>query len=295
MKVDLSWSTRAIKAIPAFFRFWNDIDIYIEDQKTHTQLIYRELIKKIAADRFSVEKVFPLGNREAVIAACKSDQGTGGRARLYVIDGDLNLLTGAQAPRIRRLFQHSVYCVENYLISELAVIELLYEELAHKDKATIKSELAFSTWVNEVLCLTDLFKMFAVQRILTPSAISVGAGIGGLLAKSNPPSVDRNLVRDEVKRIYKDLCTEKGKSVVDATLLLVTEKLSGFKDQFAAISGKDYLMKALRWQIHKTAKIKGSRESVELRLARHCNIRTHKDFTKAVESAAKLKTSKPPS
>src|SRR5208283_2113686 len=122
------WSSKAKKAKAVFFRQWNDIDIFIEDTEKSSKKIFRQILSRCFVDKYRVAEIFPLGGREAVITACQGDQIDGGNPRIYLIDGDLSLILGIRVPSLKRLFVLPIYCIENLLIDETAVVEVLFEE-----------------------------------------------------------------------------------------------------------------------------------------------------------------------
>lgn len=287
MTSGLSWPKRALLAVPVFFRRWNDIDVYIEDSRRHTHNIYCELINRVGNGRFVVAKVFPLGGRNEVLAACRADQRRGGRPRLYVIDGDLDLLTGEPTPPLQRLFRHKAYCIENYLIDETAAIEVLYEELADDEKAAIRKRLAFDKWELHIECVTELFVMFAVQKQLAPMAASVATGFSKIVTNANPPYLNKKSVYKLIASIYDGLCATHGHDVVMPITLEIYDRLLSYTPPSLAVSGKDYLLKLFRWYIAKQTKISATAKSLELRLAKFCNIHQHIEWVTALETTAR--------
>jgi Protein of unknown function (DUF4435) len=289
MKHVLAWPEKALRAIPVFFRRWNDIDIYIEDTRKHTQHIYCELINKVGNGRFCVAKVFPLGHRNAVLTACKGDQKKGGRHRLYIIDGDLDLLTGESIPSLRRLYRHDVYCIENYLIDESAAVEVLYDEMADVEKPEIKKRLDFPQWEQQVECVAELFVMFALQRLFTPTKASISVGFPKIVSNTKPPSLNAKSVERLIAEIYTDLTTHHGADAVMKNLIMVHNRLAKHQPPSIVVSAKDYLVKLFRWYLAKQTKISATAKSLELRLAKACDIGKHKRFVAALEQASRTR------
>jgi hypothetical protein len=103
-------------------RAYNDLEIYVED--VASQNMYVRLFNRMLDGLGTISNVFPLHDRSRVIAACQADRGGSLPKRLYVIDGDFDLLLGNSPPVLGRLYRLSVYCSENLLLSERAVLEI---------------------------------------------------------------------------------------------------------------------------------------------------------------------------
>ena len=78
-------------ATSVFYQQYNEVDIYIEDMTTGAAKLYKNIFKRVFEGNKRLEKVFELGGRENVIEACRNDNDSNDRARIYIIDGDLKL------------------------------------------------------------------------------------------------------------------------------------------------------------------------------------------------------------
>ena len=118
----------ARKAKALFYHKFNDVDIYVEDTGLGAKKLYEIVFGRVFEGRYRVAEIFPLGGRQAVIDKCKGDSLDSERPRVYVIDGDLELMIGVKARKDKRLVVLSRYCIENYLVDELAALSILDEE-----------------------------------------------------------------------------------------------------------------------------------------------------------------------
>ncbi len=110
---------RSRRAIGRLMAPYNDIDIYVEDI-TYVG-VYERLINRALAGRAKVTKVIPLGPRDIVISAARDDDGVGGRPRLYIVDGDLDLIASIRQRSHKNLHRLRVYSVENLLFEQNAL------------------------------------------------------------------------------------------------------------------------------------------------------------------------------
>ena len=120
MTTSVRYPPSAARALGLLTSHNNDIEIYVED--TSTPNLWVKLLRKYLPPNIRLNDVNVLGSRVTVIQACKLDQQLDGRKKLYIIDGDLELLIGKHRPRLRHLYRLRGYCVENYLMHEDALV-----------------------------------------------------------------------------------------------------------------------------------------------------------------------------
>ncbi len=270
-----TWSFEAKKAKPVFFRAWNDIDIYIEDTGIPTKKLFKELLSRCCAGKYRVAEVFPLGGRNAVIDACTNDQTPDGRPRVYIVDGDLDLINGT-IPKLNRLFSLPVYCIENFLIDESAIIEILYEEHPSKEKDNLKKEMDFDGWLESVNePLIDLFIDYALCKSIIPTRETVQYKIKNLVS-SGDGSIDNSKVIRRCKDIEESLITSIGQDeLLRRKLQLVSSlKIREIYNSKVIASGKHYLLPLLRIRMHLLVKFRVTNDSLNMRLAKYCDIKS---------------------
>jgi hypothetical protein len=110
----IKYSPRAARAIGLLKSFYNDIEIFVEDNASPNMHLF--ICRAVLGGRVKLTSVNPLGGRDAVLDACRRDQAVRPGKRLYVIDGDLDLIMGRSKPRLKHLYRFRAYCVENLLI-----------------------------------------------------------------------------------------------------------------------------------------------------------------------------------
>ena len=280
-----AWSSKAKRAVSVFFRQWNDIDVFVEDLSSVTLNIYSELLNRLSNGKFKIEKVFPLGSRINVIEQCvnyKKD----GRPKIFIIDGDLELMVGESLPNCPELYKHDRYCVENYLLDEEAIVEILYEEDPSKTRVQIRDELAFKEWLeNNSTILSELFIIYAVMRKFLPGVKTVNNGIGSFLSNDGKPKLDQNKISEYIGQMHSDLCEIYSSDVILKNELIFHQKiLDGDMPSF--ISGKDYWFPLINIHIRCCAKIKATKDSFKMRLAKICDLKAMEGLKKHMEKVS---------
>jgi hypothetical protein len=160
----VAYSPEAEAARAHLLKNYNDLDIFVEDLTC--QNMYVRLINRMFAGRARISQVYPLGGRVNVIQRCKADQSAPGRPRLYIIDGDIDLLLGRPAPRLRGLYRLKVYCSENLLLSEHALVTLVTEGRTRCRGPKWPSKWPYS------LCLRTLYESCFLSSLSTQSSLT---------------------------------------------------------------------------------------------------------------------------
>jgi hypothetical protein len=98
----IRYSPRSARAISLLKAFYNDIAIFVEDKASPNMHLL--ICRRVLGEGVRLSSVNPLGGRDAVVGACRLDQTVSPRKRLYVIDGDLDLLMGRAKPKLKHLY-----------------------------------------------------------------------------------------------------------------------------------------------------------------------------------------------
>lgn len=207
----IRYGLRSRRAYAHLMSKYNDIDVYVEDA-TYVG-VYEKIINKALKGKARVERVIPLGPREKVVEEAMNDNAPGGRPRLYVVDGDLDLIAFKRRASAKRLYRLNVYCLENLLWEKGALDAFSsYAMPAHTSGnalATLKySEIQAD--VDEIL--GPYFHVLAVARRLK---------LRGSVYAINPPSVsrdesgravgaDRRKVKARIRQIAQAIRAEVG-------------------------------------------------------------------------------------
>lgn len=161
----IKYSPRAARAIARLKRPYNEVDIFVED--TTSRNMWMELLKSIIPPTIRLKSITPLGGRDRVIDACKLDQASDGRRKLYIIDGDFDYLVDRPKPRLKHLYRLRAYCVENIIISEEAVKQVGIACQPNRSESEILQTFDFSGWFASIRRpLVNLFVAYAATRFL---------------------------------------------------------------------------------------------------------------------------------
>jgi hypothetical protein len=175
----IKYSSRARVAYARLFSPYNDIDVFVEDS-TYVG-VYERLINKVLSGKAHVTRVTPLGPRSEVEQRARLDTGQNPRPRLYIVDGDLDLLAFGRQERIEKLYRLKVYSLENLLLEASALED--YCGFA----APSMQNGACAAAVNVAGLIDD------INRILLPYIVSLAIArrlnLRGAVYAINPPSV----------------------------------------------------------------------------------------------------------
>lgn len=263
------FSAHTAKAVAYLNRPYNDFDIFIEDSTCHNMILF--IIKNILGENIRIETIIQLGGKEEVLKACRLDQDYCGRKKLYIIDGDLDILCGFKKPRLKHLYMLRCYCFENLILSEYPVLQLASEINTNTPPAQIEANFGYHVWLEEAVnLLTPLFITYAVIRTIVPTERTVNYSVfhlcketasGNKLQKTKIFSRIRSLLRSainetnlqDVIRVRKD-CTERA--------------LSRSTSRHFCISAKDYIIPLLLRRVSKLVGPVGREDQFKTRLAR---------------------------
>lgn len=182
----LERSFRGLWAKAAFFEDKNDIDIYVEDQSAESKKLYSMLLSRALNGRVRMDRVYPLGPRNAVLSACERDQDPGGRLRVYIIDGDLELCKRVPTRCLIRLYRLPRYCIENYLVDDRAAAVLTARESVSIDEMEAAEKIDFTGWISaNARPLRRLFTAFAAAHCLCPELPTVSRGHSSIIGSGD--------------------------------------------------------------------------------------------------------------
>ena len=286
----LKYSQKAFRAIAFLFRPYNDIEIYVEDDLNRN--MYEILIERILIDKAKVKRIFPLSGRNEVVKACKNDQNDS-RRRLYIIDGDMDLLIGKEKPKLKYLYRLGVYTSENLLLSENAAVEVSYDNLPNENKSDIKSLIEISNLIEEAVeKLKPLFVIYAVKHLLE---FRDGKHIHIETSKYKVEKLGDNqadgicLSKQKISRriseIRSKLTKDYGysKKEIDFAISEVEKNLPNKNSQITKyISAKTYLLPIIFHRLQRKAKCSSTKEQLKTRMARFCELDIDPNLSKAI-------------
>jgi hypothetical protein len=266
-----SYSNDAVKSIGLFYRALQDIEIYVED--IGSEALYFRLFKRILSDNIRVRKVIPLGGRKNVVDVCK--EYSENSPAIFIIDGDLDLLHGEREGSHERLFQHRMYCIENYLFCEKASSEILQETVGTILEDEAYDKLDWNGFTTEISGrLLELFKVFAISWKICPEEKTISTGYYKLCEEVRNKS--HVLCENKIQNTINGLKEKISRVISDEDYLGIYDNVSNainsLSNPLYAISGKDYLLNALRDHLYRKGATLRNDEGFRFRLAQHCDV-----------------------
>lgn len=270
----LRYNLKARRLYSRFFRYRNDIDIYTEDEEKDNEF-YRKLFSRLLKDTgLQIHDVTPLGCKQNVIDRCKEEPRTE-RKKIFIVDGDIDLIFDNKETGIDNLFVLNAYCIENLIIDEKSATEFLYMNVATDSKKNIQRTLNFDKWLScNSTALIDLFLNFSISREIGQYFLIYNAN--RFTKKQGKESI---LDIEAVEQYTDDVKTKILKEISeDEYNRLITERRRKWpvsNETFLTIvSGKDYLLPLFQFRVQKFKSIKGlfSLEAIKLILAVHCEL-----------------------
>ena len=166
-------SAKARKAKSVFFRYDNEIDVFVEDTEKGTEKLYSILFQRAFDKKYKISRVYPLGGKNEVIKCWRNRPKNTTRMELYVIDSDFSLASFEKSRDPynnsgKNLLYTSRFCIENYLITEIAAISFLDKKDPSKSRDDIKKQLNYKQW--KAMIIPPLQKLFF--HLYTARAIS---------------------------------------------------------------------------------------------------------------------------
>jgi len=275
----LKRSPKAKRNKASFYHEYNSIDIFIEDTAVGYKKLFTKLLSRILSSSHIVSDVFPLGGRIEVISACEADQLRRNRARLYIIDGDLYLLTGENL-NLKGLYVLPRYCIENHLLCISALLSIMEEEDPERDLIALEGLLDFTGWVDSVKNdLLSLFIEYGVAKSIAPHLQTVKYGYKNLIS-GNSGDVDRDKVNTRIHTLRQQIIDHAGQNKYDAERERIGAMVTFDYDSFIKyISAKDILMPLLMMRIKKHVKITSPNLTLKHRISNICDIDSFGDVS----------------
>lgn len=269
-------------------RRFNDFDVFVEDDRT--QNMYVRLINRMLDGAARITSVYPLGGRGPLLTQCTADQAPGGRKRIYLMDGDLDLLRAVPAPALNRLCRLSVYCSENLLLSEGALLELAIEAADSEAIDDLRARLSIRAQIDKAAeVLMPLFVVYAVAQHLGVAGIeTVGYPVVRLCRNpSDAQTLCPLLIRRRMRDVIKATVANSSKPAYQAAKATVEASLSAWAaPKSHLISGKSYLLPLAFALLRRETGLRDSFTSFCVRLALHSEVRIDPNLVAALKAAA---------
>lgn len=273
----LERTTSAKKAKSVFFEDTNTIDIYIEDTAIGYKKIFKTILNRLLGEKFLINNVFPLGGRLSVISQWEEDKNKRNRPRIYIIDGDLNLLLEERvcAPGLYIL---PFYCIENIFLCEESLVNLMVEEDAEREDEELRALLNFTAWEdrNREL-LIDLFVTYALAKKHTPTIPSVSYKVSNLI-RDNKGFLDEEKTRSRIQQLYDQMKFQAGEEKIIKDRSDIYARIGEGNSLKKYISGKDYLMPLITLRLKSIIDTRLVKLTMKHRISSRCDITDIQDL-----------------
>jgi hypothetical protein len=277
------YSNDAEPARAYLLKRYNDIDVFVEDSRG--QNVYVKLINRLLEGVAKINTVFPLHSRKNVIEECVKDQVDRARKRIYIIDADSDLIRGKPVPALKHLYRLEVYCSENLLLSENALLTLATE----CDTSCSWPDAALRLRLRPLLegaveILFPLFIAYGIVEELGLTIHTVGYSVNRLLDNpSDPNTLSRKLTRVRILGVIREIISKSSiASYSQGRERIMTYLSSGITDKSIFISGKDYLLKIAWMHLKRNAKFTEPFDVLKVRLAQYCELELARGLKQAL-------------
>lgn len=263
-----------IPTISLFFKSKNDVDVFIED--SNDEEFYKALLNRLTAGK-RIRKIISCKCKTELIKACEADQIDRERKRIYLTDGDLDLIFDANRKDLKYLHVLEKYCIENFLVEEEGLLEILHSNIV-LDKITISKQLTLNNYLRSISNpLNDLFLHYAITHFHKMGLKTVANPVGGFCKQHKSLTVlDITKVEQKIKELREEIIFKIGEDKYNDTIYELRQKWpSNNQTLLTIVSAKDYILPLLTFRFKK---IKGKEsfnlkwESLRLGLAKNTKL-----------------------
>ncbi|WPJ67926.1 hypothetical protein AUSSIE_3 [Sinorhizobium phage Aussie] len=256
---------RAAQALGYLKSHSNDVDIYVED--TSSPNMWVKLLKRYLPSTVRLTSVSSLGNRSAVLAACKADQSASDRRRLYIIDADVDLLLGSRKPNLKHLYRLRRYCVENYLLNQVAVVETLTSLNPNLSEVAAANAVDMAGWfARNGDMIRELFVCYAVSQSLSAEIKTVAYSCYQLFQDNTSFDFCPAKVRRRILSVYRETARRRGIASVRSRHSQISRRVANVNPEIFC-SAKCYILPSIFEIAKKNAHMSATKEVFKTILA----------------------------
>jgi len=272
----LRYKDFTIPTISLFFKSKNDIDIFIED--SNDEEFYKVLLQRLT-DGKRIKKIISCKCKTELIKACETDQLDRNRKRIYLADGDLDLIIDTNRKDLKHLHILDLYCIENHLVDEEGILEVLHS-IVVLDKPMIQKQLKFNNYLKSISNpLIELFLHYSITHLHKMATKTVSNPIGKFCKQNKSMTVlDIEKVELKIKELREEIILKIDEDNYNNTIYALRQKWpSNSKTLLTIVSAKDYTLPLLTFRFKK---LKGKEsfnlkwESIRISLAKNINLKS---------------------
>lgn len=256
-----------------FFDEINDIDIYVEDTARGYEKLLSTIFSRLFNGKYKVEKVFPIGSRGEVENKYHECISTITKPTLFVVDGDLYLLTGEPLQNKNGFFRFPFYCFENLLCFSDSILEILNEEDAINHQEHIIEKFNFNDWLikNEEK-LFSLFIEYGIVKTLKPQIQTVAYNVKELINDKYGNLSDIK-TQERISNLSVQIKDEFGEERYSMIRNEIIQRFNSSScNKLDVVSGKDYIFPLFKLRARSTVKTSMSDLNFKLRLSCKVNL-----------------------
>lgn len=283
----IKYNNKAMTSYGYLMEPYNDIDIYVEDS-TYTG-IYEKVINRILDGKAKISSVTPLGPKKEVLKKAKEDKNPRNRKRLYIVDGDLDLICYKKQKTPSNVYRLNAYCVENLFIEEQSLEKFIIFCMPDKTR-------------EQALSIIDPERIMSNSHVLLPYFISIAIARRLNLRSSvyalNPPSVSKSsngcYIEADFTKVRKrtlEVCRSirktvgRNKFVSNRNLIVQNIKAKSLHPNLV-ISGKSFLLWYLNNHANSTSAVPVNLKSITSYLADHSTLQNDRKFVQRIKNLA---------
>jgi Protein of unknown function (DUF4435) len=261
-------------AASVFYQLYNDFDIYVEDTAEGYVKIFANLLGRAINSNVTLDRVFPLGPRSVVISAARVNlESATSRKAVFLVDGDLHLLSGETEELPNNTIVLPRYCIENFLYDEQALISVLDEEAPNLSVEKIREKFDYSGWLQRSSNpLRKLFIVFATAKHLKSSLKTVGHSYSKFCA-NNFGEIDCAKASTFAELLFAELVSVHGELAVTEARSTVLARINGdlcFISTY--VSAKDFSLPLLVIRMKSISGTKTSNINLKMRFSKVCSV-----------------------
>lgn len=280
----LRYSSSAQKVKPRFYRYYNDIDVYVEDE--HDEAFYGKLLGKIVGGSIRIRKVFGVGGKPKLLEEVdKFIKKPSIRKTIFIADADFDKILKRKFPNTELLYILNEYCIENFLFEEQAICDLIEEETIKRRTCNIVAQIKISKWLEEIVDkLTPLFACFIIIQKENMGFPNVDIGLGRFLSNARIPKLDMMKVQ-----IYLDSFKEYYEASQQKDYYIESQKITRrmgkrWRTRKKYICGKSYLFPLLRFEIKKYSNSDIKLKRLRFRIMNKCQFKSLSELRSRIEA-----------
>lgn len=284
----IRYRNNIIPTVSLFFKYKNDVDIFIED--SNDEEFYKALLNNLFQGKKRIGKIISCGCKTRLLSACENDQIDRDRRRVYVTDGDLDLIHDTNRNDLNYLYVLDRYCIENFIIEESGIYETLHDCII-LDKDEIEKKLGLNNWLKSISNpLIELFLHYSICHNQNMGLQTVKYSVGKLCVQKRGITVlDFDKINDRIKYLRNEIVTKIGDDKYNESIYDLRQKWQCCVGTLLKIvSAKDYIIPLLEFRFKKlqgkeTYNLK--RETLRMRLAKTADLEFLKSLRQQIISA----------